>query len=243
MTLHLHQSNQIDPSKANFSERLQVILACQDFVFYSLLTSCYLSQSGSRDHTEISTRCLQAARLSLQEHNQCFERFGESEFYKGCEYIDWYCLRCSQISRKLIRYRVLLFTSFSPYVVVFIHTVATNDQGDLALLRRTVQSLEAIKNINGGSHRLYSVCNAFLDAAVALDKAHRVVSGLQERDDGSLTIPPPGTASDLAWSDEFFNFSVADDEMTDFIENLLSETRPLTEMLHHDMDGANQHNL
>lgn len=241
--MHLHQSNQIDPSKAYFSERLQVILACQDFVFYSLLTSCYLSQSGSRDHTEISTRCLQAARLSLQEHNQCFERFGESEFYKGCEYINWYCLRCSQISRKLIRYRVLLFTSFSPYVVVFIHTVATNDQGDLALLRRTVQSLEAIKNINGGSHRLYSVCNAFLDAAVALDKAHRVVSGLQERDDGSLTIPPPGTASDLAWSDEFFNFSVADDEMTDFIENLLSETRPLTEMLHYDMDGANQHNL
>lgn len=127
--------------------------------------------------------------------------------------------------------RVLLFTSFTPFVVVFAHAVATNDQEDLDLLQNTVNALERVKDINRWSHRLYSVCKAFLDVSVSMSNAHQVSLGLTQQEDGSLLFPSPNMAAEFTRPHAISNDNMTDGDLSEFIESLVGTGMTSTDMI------------
>jgi hypothetical protein len=85
--------------------------------------------------------------------------------------------------------RVLLYPSFTPFVVVFTHAIATTSAADLALLQDIVRSLEGLKHFSKAARRLYDVCQAFFVVAEMLVKNKKVLGGVQCFEDGTLLIP------------------------------------------------------
>ena len=82
--------------------------------------------------------------------------------------------------------RILLYPSFTPFLVVFTHAVTTSNDEELSLLEETVRSLDHVKGISPGVHRLYDICKSFSDAAKVLINSRRTLGGLRQDDHGSL---------------------------------------------------------
>lgn len=84
------QRNKIDTSGAYLIEWLQVAMSHDGFFFNSLLTTCYLCQTSTSEYAEISTRCHSAAKLSLSEFSGTSDRVHHYDFYKSCDFLNWY---------------------------------------------------------------------------------------------------------------------------------------------------------
>ncbi|KAF2452502.1 C6 transcription factor [Lineolata rhizophorae] len=212
----------VDYSRGYFCEYVCCMDAATDFITYSVLTIIYRAQAIQGHGTEISGKCFEAAKLSLQNHLRCFEDFRRLGGSKQTDYVNW----------------VLLYPSFTPFVIVFTHAIGTTDLDDLALLSETVHSLDMLKHLCHGSKRLFNVCKAFLNAAEALINSRQTLSGLHQHDNGSLVLSPgtnPQTQqmpiSDFVWPTEDFNFGASNMDMSAFLSGWLGANRPVTEML------------
>lgn len=85
--------------------------------------------------------------------------------------------------------RILLYPSFTPFVIVFTHAITTANPTDLALLHETVTSLYLIKGLSRGSLHLYEICTAFVKTAQALLDSRQTLTGLEQHYDGLLLAP------------------------------------------------------
>ncbi|KAH0367723.1 putative C6 transcription factor, partial [Aureobasidium melanogenum] len=135
----------IDFTGAHYQERLIGMAQAADFVCYSVLTVIYRAQPLTSSTTEISPRCYEAARLGLENHLRCFAQFRNRSVLQQAEYVNW----------------ILLYPSFTPFTVVFIHAIATSNTSDLRLLQETVSSLDHVKLLSPAAKRLHDVCFAF----------------------------------------------------------------------------------
>ncbi|EDN03839.1 conserved hypothetical protein [Histoplasma mississippiense (nom. inval.)] len=182
---------EIDVSGGYYAESLQGIAACAEFITYSVLTVIYRAQM-SPNAMAISSKCLEAAKLGLQSHLKCFPYFLERKSHKKAEYVTW----------------ILLYPSFTPFVILFTHAIATGDLEELALLQETVGSLELVKDLSRGSQHLYEICKAFLTTADALINSQRTLNGLEHHADGSLVLPFMAdgqtqiTFPDISWTED-----------------------------------------
>ena len=79
----------------------------------------------------------------------------------------------------------MLFPSFTPYLVVFTHAIATNNDEDFKLLEDTVASLARLQDFAPGSRRLYNMCKSFLDLAVVLVRSQNQPKGLEPKQNNS----------------------------------------------------------
>lgn len=154
-------------------------------------------------------------------------------------------LHCCQVVLTVCR--ILLYPSFTPFVIVFTHAVATMSAQDLALLQETVSTLDQAKHISEGAQRLYDVCKAFSDAAEVLINSRQTVTGMQQHDDGSLVFPAvtdpqvPLATQDLAWPvwpDAAQHIDASNMDMSMFLGNWLGANRPVMDML--NLDSADQ---
>lgn len=143
--------------------------------------------------------------------------------------------------------RILLYPSFTPFVVVFTHAIATMSVEDLKLLQETVGTLYQAKHISEGAQRLHDVCKAFADAAAVLINSRQTLTGMQQHDDGSLVFPAvtdphvPMTTQDFAWPvwpDANQNLDSSNMDMSLFLGNWLGANRPVVDML--NFDAADQ---
>ena len=64
-------------------------------------------------------------------------------------------------------FRVLVFASFTPYIVTFLHCIGHSDASDLTLLRRVFQSLEQMALNLDPCRRQYELCKSLLRVAEA----------------------------------------------------------------------------
>ncbi|OAX81844.1 hypothetical protein ACJ72_03809 [Emergomyces africanus] len=210
----------IDVSGGYYAESLQGMAACAEFITYSVLTVIYRAQM-SPNAMAISSKCLEAAKLGLQSHLKCFSYFRERNSYKQAEYVTL----------------ILLYPSFTPFVIVFTHAIATGDTEELALLRETVGSLELVKNLSRGSQHLYEICKAFLTIAHALIDSQQTLSGLERHDDGSLVLPfmtdgqTQITFPDIPWPEDMHDFNIDSADISGFLNDFLGTNRPGTDML------------
>ncbi|KAF5585267.1 C6 transcription factor [Fusarium subglutinans] len=144
-------------SDACYSDVLQMAMESADLITYAVLTVVYRAELGFVDSVEISSRCYNAVKFSLESHLKCFTSLD-----------------------------TLLYPSLTPYVIVFTHAIATSDEIGIALLQDTVKPLARLQDLSPGSRRLYEVCRSFLNAAEAIISSQRTVDGLEQNENGSL---------------------------------------------------------
>ncbi|OJJ50225.1 hypothetical protein ASPZODRAFT_58444 [Penicilliopsis zonata CBS 506.65] len=218
----------IDVHPGLYSESLQGMALCADFITYSVLTVIYRAQTLPTNATAITSKCVEAATLALESHLKCFAIFRTRESHKQAEYVKW----------------ILLYPSFTPFVIIFTHAIATSSARDFALLQETVSSLELCKNLSQGSARLYEICKAFLNTARVLIESRQTLMGFEQHDDGSLFVPATGVKGqsnalavpDVSWPDDMSEFNMNSADISVFLNDFLSTNRPVMDMLNMNMN-------
>lgn len=87
------------------------------------------------------------------------------------------------------RRRVLLYSSFTPFIVIFLHIVAAKSRVDLDLLETVVNTLHPIQAISDASARLYKICFAFSRVARGLVDDQTPYGGKPTAEKDSLQLP------------------------------------------------------
>lgn len=64
-----------------------------------------------------------------------------------------------------------------PFIVTFLHAVATKDMPSIILLEQVVGTLENFRNISQGSENLYQICAAFTQVARKLVQSQSLPEG------------------------------------------------------------------
>ncbi|KAL4808623.1 fungal-specific transcription factor domain-containing protein [Aspergillus unguis] len=188
---------QVDVSKGLYSDSLHGMTACADFIAYSVLTVIYRAQTRASDSMAVSSQCYEAASMALHSHLKCITYFCDRKTHKQAEYVN----------------SILLYPSFTPFVIVFTHAIATTSPADLSLLQETVKSLESFKGLSRGSLHLYSICASFARTAQVLVDSRQQPTGITTHQDGSLLMPAglggdigSGIAlPDVTWPEELFD--------------------------------------
>ncbi|RAH65668.1 fungal specific transcription factor domain-containing protein [Aspergillus aculeatinus CBS 121060] len=163
-----------------------------DMAYYSTLTLLYHASSSTTTETGlyISSQCVHAARNSLQAHLQCFPQYQESRLLSDGEYINW----------------ILLYSSFTPFLVIFLHAIAAKDPESAALLLRVVGTLENLRSPSSqqtsGAERLYQICATFAQLAQKLVESPAFARGV----DNPSADPPRLTNEDVAVGDDGAGF-------------------------------------
>lgn len=168
--------------------------ACADFIAYSVLTVIYRAQTRAADAMAVSSECYEAASMALHSHLKCITYFRDRKAHKQAEYVN----------------SILLYPSFTPFIIVFTHAITTTNSADLHLLQETVRSLELIKGVSRGSLHLHAICASFAKAAQVLVDSRQTLTGLAQHQDGSLVMPAGTGAGDIAlpdviWPDDLFD--------------------------------------
>ncbi|KAL4985588.1 fungal-specific transcription factor domain-containing protein [Aspergillus falconensis] len=171
-----------------YSDSLHGMTACADFIAYSVLTVIYRAQTQTQPQCQdqhrasamaISSQCYEAASLALHSHLKAITYFRDRKAHKQAEYVN----------------SILLYPSFTPFIIVFTHAIATSSTTDLRLLQETVHSLDLIKGVSRGSAHLHSICASFARAAQVLITSGQALTGLAANQDGSLVMSMPTAAA------------------------------------------------
>lgn len=138
--------------------------------------------------------------------------------------------------------RILLYPSFTPFVIVFTHAITTASTADLALLQDTASSLELIKGLSRGSMHLYTICDAFVRAAQILVNSQQTLTGLEQHQDGSLVIPTtdgPGNIAlpDVSWPEDTFDSTMNQADISMFLNGFIGTNRSVMDILSFDLNS------
>ncbi|KFG84880.1 hypothetical protein MANI_029784 [Metarhizium anisopliae] len=163
---------QIDPSLVNHRQIFVLSRKHWDVMYYSTLTSLLRGSLMTGSVVRISTQCFHAARLCLQSHMQCFSGYLDSGFLEDKDYANW-VLHCS---------------SFSSFVVIFLHAVAGSRMDDVELLDDMVGILHKCQGSSKTSERLFQVCGTFATLARQLVEARNSCVGTYSRQQDSLQL-------------------------------------------------------
>ncbi|EGE85702.2 fungal specific transcription factor domain-containing protein [Blastomyces dermatitidis ATCC 18188] len=107
------------------------------------------NQSPPKGSTYLDPACVNSARSALRLHQQFTVDFQKASDYLFRGYIVW----------------SLLHSPFTPYLVLFTHTIATADLADLKLLGEVSSSLESARHISEAADRLCKLCAVFYQVA------------------------------------------------------------------------------
>ncbi|KAL2813878.1 fungal-specific transcription factor domain-containing protein [Aspergillus granulosus] len=211
---------EIDVSKGLYADSLHGMTACADFIAYSVLTVIYRAQTRTRDAMAVSSQCYEAASMALHSHLKCITYFRHRQAHKQAEYVN----------------SILLYPSFTPFVIVFTHAITTASVSDLTLLQETVRSLELIKNVSRGSIHLYTICEAFAKTAQVLVDSRQTLTGLAQHQDGSLIAEGPTSIAlpDVIWPEDLFDTHVDQADISMFLNDFIGTNRSVMDILNSD---------
>jgi hypothetical protein len=118
-----------------------------------------------------SHECVAAARHAMQLHHICALEYGKAvDNNVFSEYLHW----------------TLLHTPFTPFLVIFSHTIETQSIEDLKLLGDFAETLRPAQGISSGIDKMYLVCDVF----------HRVAKLFLEASARSSAFATPTSATD-----------------------------------------------
>ncbi|KAM0096655.1 hypothetical protein ACP6JE_008851 [Aspergillus fumigatus] len=211
----------IDVSQGLYAESLHGMAACADFITHSVMTVILRAQTRSSNAMAITSQCYEAAVRALQSHLECFTYFRNRKTHKQTEYVNW----------------ILLYPSFTPFVIVFIHAITTASTFDLALLQDTVQSLQLFKGLSRGSDRLYTICAAFSRTAQILVDSEETLEGLTQHRDGSLVMPALDSniaLPNVDWPENVFDSHMNSTDISMFLNDFIGTHRSVMDILNSD---------
>ncbi|KXH67887.1 fungal specific transcription factor, partial [Colletotrichum salicis] len=96
--------------------------------------------------TTFGTECINAARATLQRHEDCMAIMAKDAYYPFPMYMNW----------------TILFSPFVPFIVTFCQVIETSDTSDLARLQGLVTSIQGAKEFTEASARLYRLFQVLL---------------------------------------------------------------------------------
>jgi hypothetical protein len=174
-----------------------MIVDASDFIYYSCLTQLYEAESSQAGPTQISSRHFEAARKSLQCHVENGKLWPQGGVLRCKFYCDWWVLTSDSSPIPAsnpfsdVWYRVILYFSFTPFLVVFTHCIASHSHEDVDLLSQALDALEPVRNLSESGDRLYQVCSVFLRVAKAVNQSQQLSFGNYDSINNSFTFPAP----------------------------------------------------
>ncbi|KAF5005909.1 hypothetical protein FDECE_7667 [Fusarium decemcellulare] len=177
----------LDMSRANYPQVFALSKIHWDLMYYSTLTSLLRAPVTPGMGGEISTQCFQAARLSLHNHLLCFTGYHTSKLFTEADFANW----------------VLHNSSFTPFVVIFLHAIAASSLEDVELLDQVVDTIKCARGGNTGTEKLFQICSTFARLARRMVEARNSCVGRYDQNTDSLRLA--GTSEDVppAWPEAF----------------------------------------
>ncbi|RMJ20164.1 hypothetical protein CDV36_000281 [Fusarium kuroshium] len=146
----------IDFSEAFDYESFAATFGPADIIYYSSLTLIHRGTASSGSAQDISPACYEAAHQGLQAHLNYYPRLTCSGDHVLSNYAFW----------------IFYYTSFTPFVVTFLHCVAHSDQDDLKLLQEVLSSLEQVGSALDYAEKQLFLCKALFRIAEAFLNSH-----------------------------------------------------------------------
>ncbi|KAL3495481.1 hypothetical protein BJX62DRAFT_233473 [Aspergillus germanicus] len=143
---------QINPEGVNGPEVFSLSRGNWEILFYSTQTLLFHASSTLGAEMQIRAECFAAAENSLRAHLDVFPRYQEAQLLSDGDYCNW----------------ILLSSSFVPFIVTFLHAIATKDLERATLLENVLSTLQAFRHTSRGSENLYQICATFIQVAQKL---------------------------------------------------------------------------
>lgn len=83
----------------------------------------------------------------------------------------------------------MLYSSFTPFLVVFTHALVSHGNEDIVLLSNVLETLEAPRQSTEAINRLYKVCRLFLNFAKSFVESNTSSFGHYNQTEDSFTFP------------------------------------------------------
>ncbi|KAI3062566.1 transcriptional regulator family: Fungal Specific TF [Aspergillus niger] len=169
---------QINPEGVNNILVFKLSRTNWDISFYSTLTLLLHASSKTGEESQISSRCFNAARNSLLAHLNSFPQYQSSKLLSDGEYFNW----------------ILLFSSLTPFLVIFLHAISEKDTESVGLLSQVVGTFETFRKVSHGAERLYQVRTTFTNIAEKIIQSQQSSVGIYDQQGSSLRLPDtPGS--------------------------------------------------
>ncbi|KAF3129888.1 hypothetical protein TWF594_010651 [Orbilia oligospora] len=225
---------------AYYSEYFDLFFGPTDIIYYSVQTTLHRAASmGEGVHTtEITAACFEAATMGLHCHLKFLPIFKKKIGSNNMDaYVSW----------------VLLYTSFTPLIVVFLHSVASNDPSDVKLLHDFLDSIETIAHVTKDSARLFEVTKVFCRVAKALvDSQNHNPLGTYSHQSNTLLLPQDHNIVNIAEGrgvEQLPDIFMQDFEgggwtegdveaMSTFFGNWMGSSGPIVDMLNLDFSSC-----
>ncbi|KAF5004106.1 hypothetical protein FDECE_9379 [Fusarium decemcellulare] len=150
--IHWHDNwVRVDSSNAYGKDAFDETFAPANIVYFSFLTLLHRGTTQSGSPQDISPACFDAAHQGLTAHLTYFPRLTSLGHPALQTYAYW----------------IFYYTSFTPFVVTFIHCITNSDQGDLKLLADVLSGLEQTGLAFEYAEAQFNLCKALYRIAEA----------------------------------------------------------------------------
>ncbi|KAF2966602.1 hypothetical protein GQX73_g6990 [Xylaria multiplex] len=204
---------QINSTHVNYPEVFNLSRAHWDIMYYSTLTCLLRASATPTSGGEISSQCFQAARSSLKGHLFCFSRYNSSNMLSDADFANWLApIPQHPVQLAIDTSRVLHTSSFTPFIVIFLHAIAATSIEDLDLLDEVVQTLRSTRQAGRPFERLYELCATFARLARRLVEGAQPCVGAYNQGTDSLQLPEEAGQMPVYWLESLQNPDVMSDE-------------------------------
>jgi hypothetical protein len=223
-----HDLDQLDGSQVRFVKLLELSMVHWDIMYYSTLTTLLRAPAMPGVSTDMTSQCFQAARLALESHLRAFSGYDGVKLFTKADYIDW----------------ALHNSSFTPFVVIFLHSIAASSLEDVNLLEQVVDTFRHAREIHAGAEKLYQICATFARLARRMVESRNTSVGMYDQNTDSLQVAGVSETVPLIWPEAFAQptghgqQTTADagvdaflnDDMTSILADWINGQPPATEM-------------
>ncbi|KAG7429741.1 putative transcriptional regulatory protein [Fusarium oxysporum f. sp. raphani] len=151
--------------------------------------------------------------------------YGGDKMLSKADYIDW----------------ALHNSSFTPFVVIFLHSIAASSLEDVELLEQVVTTFRSARDMNIGAEKLYQICSTFARLARRMVEARNTSVGMYDQNNDTLQVAGVSETVPLTWtdvagqpseqqtgSDGFADFLT--DDMTNILADWINGQPPASDM-------------
>ncbi|KAH8198188.1 hypothetical protein TruAng_007669 [Truncatella angustata] len=132
------------------NKMFEIILKSDEVSYYSSLALAQraLPPSGTGSSRTFADECLDSARAAMRTHGEAMAMMDDLSLQ--IVYMHW----------------TILYAPFIPFIVIFCHAIETSSAGDLPLLERFVESLQASCPISAAIDKLYKLSKVLYNVAL-----------------------------------------------------------------------------
>ncbi|OTB09589.1 hypothetical protein M426DRAFT_316141 [Hypoxylon sp. CI-4A] len=160
----------IPSGAADHAQILNLSRAHWELIYLSTKTLLLRAPSIGTVRAEISPSCFDTARKSLQSCLECFVSYQEHGVVRETEFANSF----------------LLFTSFAPFIIIFIHAITTLNANDVILLEKIANLLEQVQDASQEIKRMHRICSTFSSLASSFVEVSISGSGFESRPEDGL---------------------------------------------------------